>query len=71
MTYHLSRETLMPRRCIAENGFAAHRICSDCWFGEKGFVNENIDHACPGCIIKFPLTYIYGSEPDDEVIVIE
>jgi len=66
-TYHPALETLMPRRCIVEHGFKAHRICTDCWFGEKGFARENENHDCPGCIAKIPLTVIPGSSDVVEI----
>ena len=49
--------TLMPRACLNNNGFAAHRICRDCWWNpESGFAREDTDHRCPGCLDNFPLT---------------
>jgi len=64
MEWCLARETLMPNRCIYP-GYTAHRICGDCWFGEKGFAAEAGDHSCPGCNANEPMTYVPGSECDD------
>jgi hypothetical protein len=51
--------TLVPRVCLQNNGFAAHRICKDCWWNpESGFAREDSDHRCPGCLKNLPLTAV-------------
>ena len=52
--------TLIPRACLIEHGTSAHRICNDCWWNpESGFAREDrVDHKCPGCLKRLPLTVI-------------
>lgn len=65
MLWCLARDALMPRRCLTNNGFSAHRVCIECWFREDGFANDNRDRACCGCVSMFPLTVISGFESED------
>ena len=57
--------TLMPRACLNNNGFAAHRICNACWWNpESGFALENrADHKCPGCLKNLPLIAVENKDP--------
>lgn len=52
--------TLIPRACLIEHGISAHRICHDCWWNPvSGFAREDrVDHKCPGCLKRLPLTVI-------------
>ena len=52
--------TLIPRACLIEHGTSAHRICHDCWWNPvSGFAREErVDHKCPGCLKRLPLTVI-------------
>lgn len=43
-----------PSKCIQHHGSSrAHRICSECWWGE--FAKEGTNHICPGCEKNIPL----------------
>lgn len=43
-----------PSKCIQQHGSSrAHRICSECWWGE--FAKEGTNHICPGCEKNMPL----------------
>lgn len=59
-----SDTTLIPRRCLARNGYRGHRLCDECWFGE--FAREGVTHDCPGCKKHLPLNpYSFRSETID------
>jgi len=60
------RETLIPRKCLKTNGFAAHRICNKCWWEpETGFAVEQNNHNCPGCKKGLPL----NKNKDNDVVI--
>ena len=42
-----------PSKCMQQHGSRAHRICSECWWGE--FAKEGTNHICPGCEKNMPL----------------
>jgi hypothetical protein len=57
--------TLIPRECLKKNGFAAHRICHNCWWNPvSGFAREDVSHKCPGCIKNLPLTQVKSKESE-------
>lgn len=57
-------ETFVPLECLNENGKAAHRICSACWWDQDtGFAREGASHKCPGCMKGLPLTYVKKEPP--------
>lgn len=43
-----------PSKCLQKYASRAHKICSECWWGE--FAKEGITHECPGCIKNIPLS---------------
>jgi hypothetical protein len=42
-----------PSKCLQKHGSRAHRICSECWWGD--FAKEGTNHICPGCEKNIPL----------------
>lgn len=59
-------DTLIPKKCLDKYGIRSHRICQDCWWNpSKGFAQENVSHACPGCEKKLHLTNI-TSKPNSK-----
>jgi len=49
-----SIHSFIPRECLTKYGKnRAHKICSDCWWGE--FASETASHKCPGCVKGIPI----------------
>jgi hypothetical protein len=49
-----SNQSFIPSECLLKYGKnRAHKICSDCWWGE--FASETASHKCPGCIKGIPI----------------
>jgi hypothetical protein len=46
-------KSLIPRECLVNGKYKAHKICPDCWWGK--FAEEGTSHKCPGCVNKMPL----------------
>jgi len=57
-------QSFVPRECLSKYGKnRAHKICSDCWWGE--FASENASHKCPGCVKGIPVK----SDPDKGKVI--
>ena len=66
-------EFLRPAKCYGKHLNESHKICMSCWFKPNGFGTEGIDHSCPGCLNKMPLSkkpkYIKQSVPENAMII--
>lgn len=59
-----NNQSFVPRECLSKYGKnRAHKICSDCWWGE--FASENTSHKCPGCVKGIPVK----SDPDKGKVI--
>jgi len=49
-----NKKFFVPSECLSKYGkYRAHKICSDCWWGE--FAKETASHKCPGCVKRIPI----------------
>lgn len=47
-------KSLIPQECLIKHGkYRAHKVCSECWWGE--FAKEGAVHKCPGCAKNIPV----------------